>query len=166
MNTELFSMGPEITLGGLGGLLHDGSHVAGDLEILSLRQKSGLDIENLSAGLGPREACHYARGQHLALLLDKKGRRPEIAGKIGSGDGTSGPLRFHHFERDLARDAPDRPFELPDAGLTGVLTDKNAYLAVCHAESVLLQAGLPDLPREQEALRDLNLFLLGVSGQA
>ena len=67
--------------------------------------------------------------------------------------------------RDLAADAADLALELAHAGLARVIGDDHAQRRVGERDLALGQAVALDLARDQVALGDLELLLLGVAGE-
>ena len=68
--------------------------------------------------------------------------------------------------RDFSGELPDLALQLADPRLAGVARDHLAQRPVCELELLARQAILSQLPRNQIALCDLELFALRVAGEA
>ncbi len=70
------------------------------------------------------------------------------------------------FARDFAANIRDFAIEIADAGFVRVVADDVSHRFVGEFQIAFRQAGGFELLGNQEALRDLMLFLLGVAGDA
>src|SRR5438876_2914177 len=151
-----------------GRLFHDLLDLTGEDELLLLRSlvhDRRLDREDVAAVLGHRNAggradLVFLLGQTVVVPLGTEVRR-EVLGldldRLG--------LALGDRARDLAVDRADLPLEVADAGLARVLADEPEERVVAHHQLAFLEAVLLQLLRQEEALRDMHLLVLGVAGE-
>src|SRR5438034_8537766 len=90
-------------------------------------------------------------------------RTPEQVVDVCGVDRDALDLPAGDLARDLAPELPDLTLQLADAGLTGVARDDLAQRGVRDRELLWRQTVFVQLSRNQLALRDLELFTLGVT---
>src|SRR5439155_22143859 len=88
---------------------------------------------------------------------------PEQVVNVRGVDRYALELAAGELARDLAPELPDLPLHLADARLTRIARDDLAERSVRDRELLQREAVLTHLPRDQIALRDLQLFTLGVA---
>src|SRR5439155_2423932 len=88
---------------------------------------------------------------------------PDQVTHILGVDGNPLDVAAGDLARDLASELPDLALQLAHAGLARVARDDLAQRSVRHRELLRSQTILAHLPRNQIALRDLELFTLGVA---
>src|SRR3989454_3306437 len=151
-----------------GRLFHDLLDLAGEDELLllgSLVHDRRLDGEDVAAELGHRNAGGRA---DLVLFLGEPVFEPlgaEVLVEILGLDLDRRGLALGDGSRDLAVDRPDLPLEVAKAGLARVLADELANGLVAEHELALLEAVLLQLLRQEEALGDVHLLVLRVTGE-
>src|SRR2546426_2525122 len=168
-HAELRVVRPHVAERRDGRLLHDLLDLAGEDELLllgSLVHDRRLDGKDVAAVLGHRNAGGRA---DLVLLLGEAVLVPlgtEVRREIFGLDLDRLGLALGDRSRNLAVDRPDLPLEVADAGLARVLADEPEERVVAHHELAFLETVLLQLLRQEEALRDVHLLVLGVTGES
>src|SRR5262245_32786481 len=86
LNSELFSMGPDVTPSRPRGFTHDPAELARQAQAVPARQRRSLDVEDLTTSLRPGQSGRYARGQLLSSLFEKEAFRTEHLGQLFGPD--------------------------------------------------------------------------------
>ena len=166
VDVELVGVRPQVALGRLGRLLHDVADLPGDDQPAPAGQQRGLDVEHLSAGLGPGQPGGHAGRQVLAHLLGQEGRRAEVIGQRLGGDRHRRRVALGEAQRHFAGDASDAALKLPQPRLACVARGDLPDRPVGEGALFGGQARLLELPRHQVSPGDLQLLFLAVAGQA
>src|SRR4051794_12390562 len=154
---------------GLGRLLHDVAQLAGEHELAVTRRRAGLDEQHVAADGRPRQAGGHARrrGAPACLVVEARAAQ-QLAHALGR-DRRLGRLgavrRLGHLPGDLAAQRADLALELAHSGLARVVGDDAAQRLVADGDPRLLQAVALDLARDEVALGDLQLLVLGVASE-
>ncbi len=166
-DVELVDLAADKTEGRLGGFLHDLAQLSGQGEAPLAVDLVGLEPQELAAELRPGHPGRYA---HLVPLIefgapelgDSEERlqvlRRDLLGML--------PAFLDDTLHDLAADRRDLPLQAPDAGLPRVAADELKKGLVRDFQVGLTQTVGVHLLGQEEALGDLELFVLRVAGKA
>ena len=165
-NTQFFRIGADIAQGRVGRLLHHVTQVAGKLQLAGALHDIDFHLQRLAADGGPSQP-----GYQTNLIVDRQAVRQELADAqetlhIGAGDGDllrrfllqNGHIRF-------AADLRKAPFQLPNAGFSGIAGNNLPNSIVCDPQLRLFQAVLFHLLGDQMVLSDHQLFFIGIGAQ-
>src|SRR6185369_7896470 len=114
--------------------------------------------------LSPRHSRRDAGRQLFARLLRIKSRRPEILAQLSRSHRDVLGLRLRDLQRDFARDAADRSFQLAYARFARVARSDQLDRIVCNLQLSAVQTILGSLSRNQITPRDLEFFAIAVTG--
>ena len=96
----------------------------------------------------------------------KKRRRPRSSrARLAETFSLAFGLALGDLARDLAADGADLALEVPHAGLARVLVGDRLEGGVSERDLAALEAVLLDLPRDEVALRDVDLLVERVAGE-
>src|SRR4051794_32266021 len=149
----------------LRGLLHHVAELAGDRELPRAGHRARLHEQHVAADRRPREPRRHAR--LLGAPLDV-GREARPAQQRPDPRHARGDLALEGALRDLAghlaEDRADLALEAAHARLARVLLDDRLQPGVGERHLRALEPVALDLARDEVALGDLELLLLGVAG--
>ncbi len=145
--------------------LHHVAELSGQNQLALAAHERRLDEHDVAAG---RRVVHAGRDADLVLaghLLGMHARAAEQRPHVLAAHRLALDLAGRDPARDLARELAELALELPDAGLPRVARHDLADGVVGQRDLAGREAVLLDLARHEVALRDLELFRLGVSGE-
>ena len=149
----------------LGGFLHHGAQVAGQLQLAAAVQGLGFYLQDLAAYLGPGQAIDHAHLVPVAVngvgVLLHAQQVPEIL----VGDVHALHVAVYQLHSSLTAELAQLPLQHPDTGFLGIGRDDPADGVVADAQLGLFQAVLLQLLGQQVLLGDLQLFLVGIAAQ-
>src|SRR6185503_20323094 len=146
-------------------LLHDIAELTGEDQPAAARYARGLDEQDVAADRRPGEPRGDARyaGAHRDLALEA--RRAEDRRQIVDVDRRLLDRTFGDAHRDVAQHRADHAFQVADAGLARVIACDLSQSGVSDLRLFRLEAVRFELAAHEVALRDLDLLLLGVTGE-
>ena len=146
-------------------LLHDVPHLPGQDQVPPPLHRLRLDVEDLPSDRRPGQPRGDPDLVARQALLGQDARRPETAAQPGGvdGHGVAPPQRELHG--DLAADRGDLALEVAQPGLARVAADHLPQHRLGEGHVSGAQAVRLELLRHEVAARDLDLLLLGVSGE-
>ena len=150
---------------GPGRLAHDVAKLAGEDEVLLALHLGDLDRDDVAADLSHDQARRRAGlvlGLELAVLV---ARRSEVLGQALEVDHGLPLATLGHRPGDLAHDVRELALEVPDAGFVRVRPDELDHRLVGDDDVLVGQPVVLHLLRDEEPLADLDLLLLGVTGE-
>ena len=152
--------------GGLCGLAHDLSELARDDQPALAGNGGGLDEEDVAADRRHGQARgHAGVGSALADLV-AEALPPEPGTNAALVDAGGLPLARGDLRGGLAADRGDLAVEVPDAGLARVLGDDQPERLVAELDVLRVEPVRLELLRDEVALGDAELLLLGVAREA
>jgi len=149
----------------LGGLLHDGAQIAGQLQLTAAVHHVDLDLEDLTAHLCPGKAIDHADLVAGDMYRGRITNRSQIIRQVFLCNVDTLYIVGHQLHSSLAAQLTDLSLQNTDAGFPCVVGDGAADSAVGHMELRPLQSMLLQLLGQQMLLGDLKLFLVGIAGQ-
>ncbi len=152
--------------GGLRRLLHHVAQLSREPQSPLAADRQRFDEEDVPADRRPGQTGRDANLVSLQELVGEVLDGSEHLFDGGGGDAVAARLSLRDGHRHLATDRADLPLEVAEAGLPRVCLDDLPDAAVGELDVRLGDAVLLHLLRDQVALRDRELLLDGVAGQA
>ena len=164
LNAVVGCNGANICNGSLCRLLHYISQLACKLYLPASRHQGSFDEKSISTHLGPCHACYHAdlafTFHHIVSVF--------LFAQIAFNTGRSYPegcaLLCDDFSRHLTTQASDFSFQITDSRFSGVVVYKVSQGFFRYAEILRLQPMVLYLLRYEILLSNLDLLLLGISG--
>ena len=126
----------------------------------------GFDEQDVAANRRPRQSGSDADLIAFEQLILEDFRPAEKLIQVVGMDLADLLFSGSDLTRNLAADRGDLAFEISQSGFLRVLIDDGAHAVIGELNLVLCQAVLGNLFRNQMPLRDLELFLFGISARA
>src|ERR1700691_2324933 len=146
--------------------LHHVAELAGGGDLALAGHDHRLDRQQFAADLGPGQPGGDADQIGLLHLAVTEAADAGVFLQVPARDRDALQLAHQDFLDRLARDIGEFALEIPDAGLARVVADEILQRVVGDRPFRRLKAMRLDLFRYQVAPRDLDLFVLGVAGNA
>ncbi len=149
----------------LGALLHHVAQLPGEDQLAAARHARRLDEQDVAAARRPGQPGGDPRhaGPHGDLVLELLGTENAVQVLFINGDRLRAALGEAHG--DPPEHAADLPLQVAAAGLPRVAADDRPERAVGDRCVLGGEAVGGELPADQVALGDLQLFILGVARQ-
>src|SRR5438270_3152899 len=152
---------------GLHGFLHHLAELSGHGKAALALHLVGLDEEDVSAGRSPSQTNRNARTLgalgDLGVNTDLDGAEEVMNGAVS--DDQFLRLTLGDAPRLLAGKGADQALEVANAGFASVMADDEADRVFREVDLLLADTVFFDLPRDQVAEGDVNLFVFGVALQ-
>src|ERR1700722_1675250 len=146
--------------------LHHVAELAGGRDLALAGHDHRFDRQQLAADLGPGQPGCDADQIGLLHLAIAEAANAGVFLQIPARDRDALQLAHQDFLDRLAGKIGELALEIPDAGLARVIADEILQRVVGDRPFRRLEAVRLDLLRNEVAPRDLDLFVLGVTGDA
>ena len=151
--------------GGPGRFLHHVAELTGKDELPLTRHHAHLDEHDVAADRGVVHPGGHADLGFPGLGLGEVAGRPQVLLKVLFGDSDALFALLQDAAGGLPEEASDLALEVADPRLAGVVGDQLPKGGVGDLDLALAEPVLLELPGQEEALGDLELFILQVGGE-
>ena len=159
------SMSPNVGMGRLHRLLHHIAKLSGQCQCLLTGHQARLNMKHFTTHRCPGKAVDNTYLIFVQIFLANIFFSAQIAMQSLCGHLNSALVPFRHFSSHLAAHFADFPFQITQTGFTSVFGDNFTDCFIIKTNVLCFKTVFLNLTRNQIALGNLQLFLLGVTGQ-